>query len=229
VGRWILVLLVLAGLISPSRVAAVDLSQTCVNPDLPFAVRFPAGWWVYPEDPERDISPCERFGPAPFALTEDEDGALIGGTVTLYVADACVGHYLDVVTRQETTIAGRPVTRIELAASEGDPRPGPATALVYWIHLRGQECESPDSRYLVASTASSDPDAYAQNAAVLDAMMESFVLGTIPDGAMSAKAAIRPIQWLGVVLLAAALWLGLWPTMRRRWRARQGPSRRSSR
>lgn len=221
------VALVMAGISTPARVAAVELSQTCVNPDVPFAVRFPSGWWVHPPDPERDISDCEYLGPVPFVLTEDDNGVLTGGTVVLHVVDGCVGDFRDIVSQRETTIAGRPATRIELAASEGDPTPGPAITLQYWIHLRGQECEAATTRYVVTSIGSNDPGAYAQNAAVLDAMMETFALGTTSDGAMSANAAWGPMRWLGVVLLAAAFWLGLLrfgqPQRRRRL-----PSRRVS-
>jgi hypothetical protein len=155
-----------------------------------------------------DVSHCEYFGPVPFALAEDEDGALTGGTVVLGVADGCVGHFLDVVSRQEIIVAGRPSTRIELASSEGDPSPGPATSLHYWIHVRGQECESANTRYIVASTGSTNPETYAQNAAVLDAMMETFALSTMPDGAMSESAGTGTIGWLGLVLLAIAVTLG---------------------
>jgi hypothetical protein len=227
VRRWILVLVVLAEIGSPASVAAVELSQTCVNPDVPFAVRFPAGWWVHPADSEREISQCEYFGPIPFTLTENADGGLAGGTVVMHVADACVGYFRDVVSRQEITIAGRPTTRIELAASEGDPTPGPAAALLYWIHVRGQECESADTRYIVASTGSTDPEAYAENAAVLDAMMETFGLSTIPDGAMPAEADTGPVRWLGIVLLSAAVALGAWRFGPARVRRSRAASRRA--
>ena len=215
---WMLVLVALAGLSAPAPAAAVDLSQTCVNPHLPFAVRFPTGWWAHPADPSREIAACEYLGPVPFTLTNNEDGVLVGGTITMFVAETCVGGFLDVVSQRDITVAGQPTIRIEFAASEADPTPGPATALVYWIHLYGQECNLGETSYVVASTGSDDPEAYAANAAVLDAMMATFALGTVPDGAMDVPEAGRPNQWFGVALLVAGMSL---MAMRHRLRARQ--------
>lgn len=195
---------------------AVDLSQTCVNPEVPFAVRFPAGWWTHPADASREVALCEFFGPAPFTLAKDESGVLTGGVVVLRVVDGCVGDFRGVVSRRELTVAGKQATRIEFAASEGDPTPGQAIDLVYWIHLFGQECEVGETRYVIASTGSDDPEAYAQRASVLDAMIETFALGTVPDGAMSERTTKSDIPLAGFLLLLTALWLGLHV-----WRRRQ--------
>lgn len=216
--RWrVLVLVALAGLNAPPPAAALDLSQTCVSPEVPFAVRFPVGWWVHPADAAREIDTCEFFGPVPFTLTKDQVGVFTGFTVVLSVIDGCVGDFRQSVSWQEMTIAGKQGSRIEFTDSEGDPTPGPATQLVYWIHLFGEECDVGETRYIRASTGSDDPEAYARNAAVLDAMMETFALGIVPDGAMHARTTWQPIPLAGMFLVVSALWIAF-----HAWKSRRG-------
>ena len=148
------------------------LEQSCTNQQYGFQVDYPAGWVVNQAD---GLPPCSAFDPEdasmPTAAEIPRDIAIVirrddvaFETVTDFDSDFTVRA----VSREETTVAGRPAVVAEIEHTgdgmyqEGDRHYG------YYVDL--------DGRTLIGITHgidAADPPAYQERQRILDAMMNS--------------------------------------------------------
>lgn len=188
---------VLFGLAAP--VHAADLGEECANPDDGYAVAYPTGWHVNERvegGESEDVAACRFFSPDDFVVAPASQAAGIA---------VAIGVQQDGprASGEQTTIGGRPATRIESVAADGGFEPAGTQTYSYWIELG-------DGTWLVAST-SDGPNwvgDYEENKATLDAMMESLAFAgrMLPDTAIDVGS-VLPIRT--AVVGAGLLLIGL--------------------
>ena len=199
-------------LTTSAPVHAQDLGQDCTNPDDGYSVAFPTDWYANERvegGESDDVAACRFFSPEEFVVAPASQATNIA---------VAIGVQQDgpQASGEQTTVGGRPATRIESVAAEGGFEPAGTQTYSYWIELS-------DGTWLVAST-SDGPNwvgDYEENKAILDAMMESLTFegGMLPDTAIDvgSVAPIGPALWsTGLLLVAFAMATAL----RARWPAR---------
>jgi hypothetical protein len=108
----------------PAETAAAAVParwSLCANPDLGFAVGYPAGWATAQTSRS---GACLFFDPEPFTVPENTDFAGVGVEV-LYAqqtySDTVHGYtdprFAEVLEREAATIAGRPAMRLDTEAT----------------------------------------------------------------------------------------------------------------
>jgi hypothetical protein len=186
--------------VAPTAAAAPALDAWCVNPDAPFAVPYPSSWWVHPADPDRDTESCERFGPEPFDLTQDDDLVWTGQSIYLHMINGCVGTFYEPMSSEPREVGGYPGFRNEYEPGFGAESPAVAS-LEYYVRLTPIDCQAPDFRNFRATT-SADVPAYEANKDLLDAMMAGLQFSSTPDTAMDRPRSVSPWTLVGLGLLA---------------------------
>lgn len=177
-------------------VHAQDLGQNCTNPDDGYRIAFPTGWYVNERvdgGESDDVAACRFFSPDEFVVAPASQATNIA---------VAIGVQQDgpQASGEQTTVGGRPATRIESVASDGGFEPAGTQTYSYWI-------EFGDGTWLVAST-SDGPNwvgDYLQNKATLDAMMESltFESGMLPNTAID----VGSVPPVGAAVVGAGLLL----------------------
>jgi hypothetical protein len=176
-------------------VAAVDLTQHCSNTDDGYSVSLPRGWY-HNERVEGgeldDVAACRFFGPEDFEVTPQSG---IGGmAITVRLGnDGPPGEMTP-----DTTVDGKPALVTETIVAEDGFEPAGTRHYDYWVEI------GPDT-WLSAGTSDAPNFVgdYAENKAVLDAMMDSlqFRAASLPDTALVTPSA--PLAGgLAMILLA---------------------------
>lgn len=148
-----------------------ELTQTCADQALEFSIDYPAGWWVHPPDPEREVDACSYFGPSPFELEAGDFGQLVGGSITVRVSGGgCLGYDETPITHHRLTVDGMPGYVDEFA--------GFFMAAGTWYVLDlvadGGLCDGLNQGpALHAGTTVDLPGDYVENRRILDAMVRS--------------------------------------------------------
>jgi hypothetical protein len=138
------------------------------------SITFPGAWSTNDVvDGSGGISACVWFAPndlvIPDPLTQAPEGVAI--SVGSVGGPAKFSH--EWISREETTIAGRPAWRVEESAASPSNADEETLQLVYWISLAATSTDGPT---LVARTATEEAGNYVLNKAVLDRMMASLVV-----------------------------------------------------
>lgn len=119
------------------------------------------------------VPPCRFFHPEPFEVPEATE--VIGLAVTVSVEPVAFERVSgsddlteDELSREETTVAGRPAVRVETVSTGDGLLPEGIRSYRYAVDL--------DGRTLVAVTRDVEGLDYAANQDVVDAMMDSLDL-----------------------------------------------------
>lgn len=152
---------------STASTTGVELGQTCTSADGGYAVEYPTGWSTN----EGDVTePCRFFHPEPFEVPQATE--VFGLAVTIGVepvpferVGAPDGMVEEELSREETTVAGRPAVVVETESTGEGLLPEGVRSYRYAVDL--------DGRTLVAVTRDVEGLDYGRNQDVLDAMMES--------------------------------------------------------
>lgn len=159
----------------PDPVAMADLlfgvSDSCelAVADYWVSIPFPSSWPTN-EAIEEGAPSCVWFGPnlAHPTMEPPADAPITFGGV----GGPAVFPY-EWVSREETTVAGRPAWRVEEWVPSPTNPDEETLQLVYWVSLGASRDDGPT---LVARTATEDTGQYALNKAVLDRMMASLTI-----------------------------------------------------
>lgn len=156
---------------SPGDEAA---TQACTNDEAGYTVELPQGWST--NDGEV-VPPCRFFHPEPFEVPEATE--VIGLAVTVSVEPVPFERVSspddmseDELSREQTTVAGRPAVRVETVSTGEGLLPEGVRSYRYAVDL--------DGRTLIAVTRDVEGLDYAENQEVVDAMMDSLEL--VPTG-----------------------------------------------
>lgn len=155
---------------STTSATGIELTQTCTGAEGGYAVDYPAGWSTNDADV---VSPCRFFHPEPFEVPEATE--VFGLAVTIGVEPepfervaAPDGMGEEELSREETTVAGRPAVRVETESTGEALLPEGVRSYRYAVDL--------DGRTLVGVTRDVEGLDYGDNQKVLDAMMSSLEL-----------------------------------------------------
>jgi hypothetical protein len=135
-------------------------------------ITFPAAWSTNAAIADEEIPACVWFGPDVVVhrlLTEDPEGAAI----TIGAVGGPAVFHREWISREQTTIAGRPAWRVEESVPSPSSEASETHQLVFWISLGATSTDGPT---LVARTATEEAGNYALNKAVLDRMMATLDL-----------------------------------------------------
>ena len=151
---------------------AIQVSE-CEHASGVYRVTLPEEWWTNPEfeDPVLGpTSPCQYFGPEPFAAERDrQDHAPVGTAISIdYVEGSCIGFVDTVVDSRETTVDGL-ATEVYETAWESTAPPHLYWYVVY-VTESGPDC---DASFISAATRREFAGDYDENKAVLDELMRS--------------------------------------------------------
>lgn len=151
--------------------AAALEQRVCTHP-AGIRVTHPADWSVNPGDV---LPVCSWFAAEPFAVPEGSDAGAADVMLSVRPGEQVPARWPDETARTRVEVAGRTAVRTEQVTSPGlYPAGTPITT--YVVDLDG------DAGALVARTVGLPGRDHARNVEVLDAMMESLVLGA-PSGA----------------------------------------------
>ncbi|MGY1724668.1 AMIN-like domain-containing (lipo)protein [Blastococcus sp. SYSU DS0533] len=172
-----------AALDSPQRIVVDLLAEEPVEPERPeercespagFAISYPEEWSV---NPGTEVPACTRFAPDTFTVPPASDARVAPVSVRVegipfdQVATTGSG---EVLSRDETTVDGRPAVRIErVTAGQGLwPEGVPITSVVVDLGAEGG-----DPRTLVVDTVGLPRFDYPRNVDVLDRMVATLTIG----------------------------------------------------
>jgi hypothetical protein len=144
--------------------------QACTNDEDGYTVEYPSGWST---NAGEVVPPCRFFHPEPFGVPEATE--VIGLAVTVSVEPVPFERVSgsddlteEELSREETTVAGRPAVRVETVSTGDGLLPEGIRSYRYAVDL--------DGRTLVAVTRDVEGLDYAGNQDVVDAMMASLEL-----------------------------------------------------
>ena len=156
-------------LLAEEPAAPAALSERCESP-AGFSVAYPGSWSV---NSGLTVPACTRFAPEPFTVPPGTDARV--GAITASVEsipfDTVVGAGGgEELSREETTVDGRPAVRIERVTSGEGLWPAGVRITSYAVDL-GRQQEGP--RTLVVNTIDLRQFDYSRNVEVLDRMVET--------------------------------------------------------
>jgi len=133
------------------------------------AISFPSAWSTNDAvDGSGGISACMWFGPDDLVIPDPLTQAPAGVAITVGSVGGPATFQHEWISREETTIAGRPAWRVEESVPSPTNAGKETLQLVYWVSLGATSADGPT---LVALTATEEAGNYALNKAVLDRMM----------------------------------------------------------
>lgn len=162
---------------SPSSSAAgLPDGQRCTNEMLGYAVSYPADWYANAEIEQEfgdPIPACTYFSSQPMDIAPN---AGLPPTVAIsferWTEVPPTGEGWEVVSREETSVAGLPAVVIELEQTSDAGAPFSAAG----DRTYGYEVELPDGTVLTASTGTTADGDYAEHKDVLDQMLATVEL-----------------------------------------------------
>jgi hypothetical protein len=159
-----------AGAQSPE---AIQLTQSCANEQDGYALDYPEGWHV--NDAGDPTEACRVFDPQPFELeagTEIPAGlAVVADVEPVPMERIAQGDRgVEVLTREETTVAGNEALILEMRATDEAPLQEPGTRTYRYLVRLGPE------RTFVLRTSDVGELPYERKIVVLEAMIETVEL-----------------------------------------------------
>jgi hypothetical protein len=133
-------------------------------------IPYPGAWATNDAIEDEGISRCVWFGPDELDIPDPLTQAPEGVAITVGGVGGPANFPYVWISREETTVAGRPAWRVEEWVPSQDNETRETRQLVYWVSL---EAGGPT---LVARTATEDAGNYALNKAVLDRMMAELTI-----------------------------------------------------
>lgn len=138
------------------------------------AITFPAAWFTNDAvDGSGGISACLWFGPDDLIIPDPLTQAPEGVAISLGSVGGPAVFQHEWISREETTIAGRPAWRVEESLPSSNDGDKDTRQLVYWVLLGTTPTDGPT---LVSRTAPEEAGNYALNKAVLDRMMATLAV-----------------------------------------------------
>jgi len=162
---------------SPSSTAsAMPDGQRCTNETLGYEVSYPADWYANAEIEQEfgdPIPACTYFSSQPMDIAPN---AGLPPTVAIsferWTEVPPTGEGWEVVSREETSVAGLPAVVIELEQTSDAGAPFSAAG----DRTYGYEVELPDGSVLTVSTGTTADGDYAEHKDVIDQMMATVEL-----------------------------------------------------
>jgi len=160
---------------SPSAATLPD-GQRCTNATLGYALSYPADWYANPEIEQEfgdPIAACTYFSSQPMDIAPNAGlPPVVAISFERWTEVPPTGEGWEVVSREETSVAGLPAVVIELEQTSDAGAPFSAAG----DRSYGYEVELPDGSVLTASTGTTANGDYAEHRDVLDQMMATVEL-----------------------------------------------------
>ncbi len=140
---------------SPNPSASLDepALATCTNEVVPYAVHYPAEWYVVPADEDEGIESCTYFARERFEFTPNNVPLRTGASAIVNAAATCMGDEIEPLFRRELEVDGFP------AREEEFERP-----VIYQFVIQVREGETcGDQGIVVIRTEGHAPGDYAEN------------------------------------------------------------------